>query len=196
MMRWFTLASALTFGLVALAAWWFSRHQHNEWSSITAAILGVSLWPWALTVLAASLVQTLRPRRIFSADLRQKFAPFVCGLVLSVAGAAAVLIAITLLDIVLPKHPNWDVQPGRLLVALHENRSTLTWIAIALTSFLFTAVLLSLFTRRVRQGCCPCCGYNLSTITPAARGLCPECGHDQFALRGETAPRSPQPISP
>ncbi|MBL8990896.1 MAG: hypothetical protein JNJ48_04870 [Phycisphaerae bacterium] len=34
-----------------------------------------------------------------------------------------------------------------------------------------------------RASFCPLCGYDRSGATPASRGLCPECGHDAFAVR-------------
>lgn len=38
------------------------------------------------------------------------------------------------------------------------------------------AVAVLIFGRRTPRGACPGCGYDLSGLTPAAGGRCPECG--------------------
>lgn len=52
------------------------------------------------------------------------------------------------------------------------------WVEFALTfsaAFLATATI-ALCSSRQRPGACTQCRYDLSTITTAARGRCPECG--------------------
>ncbi|MBL0869824.1 MAG: hypothetical protein IBJ18_04530 [Phycisphaerales bacterium] len=195
-MRWFALSSVMFFGMIALAAWWFSREQHEYWTPISGAVVGVSLWPWAVVVLTATAVHAFSPRRVLDHRVRARFPAFGLGLVLSVLACICTLPALTVFDLLWPQKQAWNVEPGTAAEWINSHRSTLLWCVVAIACSLPTAVAISLFTRRVRPGCCPACGYNLSTITPAARGLCPECGHDQFALSGEPAPRSLRPISP
>lgn len=195
-MRWFALSSAVFFAIIALVAWWFSREQHSFWTPITGALVGVSLWPWTVVVLTAVAIHTLSPRRVFELRVRTRLSALGLGVALSTLACVCTLSALTVFDVLWPQKSAWNVEHGSATEWVNSHRETLLWCVVALACALPTALAVMLFTRRARPGCCLSCGYNLSTITPAAKGLCPECGHDQFAVHRKPAALYPAHISP
>lgn len=125
--------------------------------------------PTLSSTLALHLTHALRPRRLF---LAKRFP--LRAIPLALASALLALLLTTAIITFLP-----DTLPDVL--------------ATSLPHFLAVPLMLLSFTARARPNACPSCNYDLRALTPAAKGLCPECGRDlmpqQFRVQHAHRPK-------
>lgn len=132
---------------------WWTPHP-----TLINAALSLGLVPLLAAWVGAELARWLRTPRVLTRHahpLKRLLTGLTIGLIGSVLGALSV-------------------------VLLEPANGGLTWLLMGGSSLIASAGVLSL-SRRTQRGRCARCDYDLSGVTVAALGKCPECGLDQMA---------------
>lgn len=120
------------------------------WRDLAPMVLTLILLPIAAAWLAISVLELIRPRRIFDRRVRRPIARLLLG-------AAAALVATLLTTIAVATLP-----------------SSISDSVITSSAAFLGACGVTLFSSRHRKGTCIHCAYDLSATPPTQP--CPECG--------------------
>lgn len=123
-----------------------------------SVLLSGWLVPTMTTWIVAEITHALTPRRVFDRRLFMPVRRVVLGLLSGVIGSVLGVIVMALLD-----------------------NSAIPDAALTAAAAAVATVLVILPIDRVRKGVCVYCGYSLAGATPAAGGVCSECGQSTMA---------------
>lgn len=132
---------------------WWTPHP-----TALATVLTLGVVPLLAAWVGAEVVRSVRRPKVL-AGRAHPLKRLLTGLTIGLVGSAAGALAVVLLE---------PVTGGY------------AWLLMGGSSLLVSLLILS-FARRTARGHCDRCDYDLSGVTVAAHGKCPECGLDQMA---------------